>query len=340
MVGLQKLMMFHNALRIDDTIVASGLNLQAAHSFSEAICGPHSVRVAVPSKFSLVYSGHLLKGMSSTVGFIEHGTELGVGVDAKQILDVYNISLPVSGEQELRSSHGRVRSDSDCALVVSPEQKLQIDLAGNCRKILVTIPRASLEQMLGDMLGRRVDGLVVFSEGMRAREGTSAAWWRMVKNYLAEIEVGRGLYGCSFVSQGIEATLVKGLLISQPNNYSDRIRQALGAKVPEYMTRARAFIELNFREPIHLEDIEAAAGVSRIKLFESFRKHTALTPVAYLKDFRLRQARAQLMQDQCSANVSSIALGVGFNHLGRFSLDYKRAFSETPSETIQRHARR
>jgi transcriptional regulator GlxA family with amidase domain len=113
----------------------------------------------------------------------------------------------------------------------------------------------------------------------------------------------------------------------------------LGTRIPEYVARAKSFIEANYREAIHLEDIEAAAGVSRLKLFVGFRKHIGLTPAAYLKDYRLRQARVRLLQDQSNQNISSIALSVGFNHLGRFASDYKLAFSESPSETIRRTTR-
>jgi transcriptional regulator GlxA family with amidase domain len=187
-----------------------------------------------------------------------------------------------------------------------------------------------------------VDELLVFSESMDAVDavdGGAEAWWRMVKHYFTEMERARELYGCGYFSQAIESTLIRGLLVSQPSNYSAQIGQALGTRTREYVVRARSFIEANYREPIHLEDIETAAGVSRLKLFESFRKHTGFTPAAYLKDYRLRQARAQLQQDRSNQNVSSIALGVGFNHLGRFANDYKLVFSETPSETIRRTAR-
>lgn len=333
-------MLFKEALRPDGSILARGLDWNAACELHEDLYGPHSMHVSAPSRFRMMYSGHVLSGMSTTVGYSDmSGVELRIDTDRKQQSASYSFSLPLSGEQELRSLQGRVRSDSNRGIAVSPEQPSEFSLAGNCRNIVVGIPRSALEQTLSDVLGRPVDGLLVFSESMDAVEGATAAWWRMVKHYLTEIDRARELYGCGYFRRSIEETLIKGLLISQPSNYSGQIQQALGAKIPAFIARARSFIEANYREAIHLEDIEAASGVSRLKLFESFRKHTGFTPAAYLKDYRLRQARAQLQQDRSDQNVSSIALGVGFNHLGRFAIDYKLAFSETPSETIQRNAR-
>jgi AraC-like DNA-binding protein len=330
-------MLFRESLKPDGSILARGLDWDGACRYQENLWGPHSLHVSGASRFRFNYSGLLLRGLSSSVGCLgESGTEQRINVDRKQHPFNYNLSLPLTGEQELRASPGIVLSDPNHGIVTSPEQPFELGVAGNCRKILVTIQRSALEQTLSDMLGRRVDGLLVFSESMDAVDGSVSAWWRMVKYYLTEIERSRELYGCAHFSQAIEASLIRGLLVSQPSNYSAQIQQALDPKVPEYLARAKRFIEANYRETIRLEDIEAASGVSRPKLFESFRMHTGFTPAAYLKDYRLRRARAQLLQDRSNRNVSSIALDVGFNHLGRFAVDYKSAFSETPSETIRR----
>jgi AraC-like DNA-binding protein len=47
-----------------------------------------------------------------------------------------------------------------------------------------------------------------------------------------------------------------------------------------------------------------------------------------------------MLVDRSERNISSIAMGWGFTHLGRFSSDYKKLFGETPSETLKRVARR
>lgn len=321
---------------IDDAIRATGLGIDAASSFSEALCGRHSVRIASPGRFEFSYSGHLLRGMSTTVGYVQYGSDIRVEVAAGELCTTYNISLPVEGEQQIMQPHGPLRSDADHGIAVSPEQPLALDISGHCRKILVAVPRQSIERVLGDLLGAPAHDLLVFEPGISGTEGCTGAWWRMVRTYINDADCARDLYRCTAFSRDFETTLLKGLLIAQPSNYSERIRRTLGAKLPEYVARAKTFIESNFREPIHLEDIEAAAGVSRLKLFDCFRKYIGFTPVAYLKHFRLKQARAELLSDLSRHNVSAIALGVGFTHFGRFAADYKRAFAESPSETMHR----
>ncbi len=324
---------------VDDAILATGLDIKAARSFSSALCGPHSVRIASPDRFRFGYSGHLLRGMSTTVGYVQYGSDISIDVAAGELCTTYNISLPVEGEQFLAGHDGALHSDVDRGLAVSPEQALQLEMSGHCRKILVTVSRESLERVLSEILGAPVQGLLVFDPAMSGTDGCAGAWWRMIRTYLNDVERARDLYHCTPFSRDFETALLKGLLIAQPSNYSERMRKSLATRIPEYVVRAKTFIECNFREPIHLEDIETVAGVSRLKLFECFRKYTGFTPIAYLKHFRLKQARAELLSDLSRQSVSAIALGVGFTHFGRFSADYKRAFSESPSETIHRKTR-
>jgi transcriptional regulator GlxA family with amidase domain len=52
---------------------------------------------------------------------------------------------------------------------------------------------------------------------------------------------------------------------------------------------------------------------------------------------RLSQARRALTDaDSSQSTVTEIATGFGFLELGRFSVEYRRAFGESPSQTLQR----
>ena len=138
-------------------------------------------------------------------------------------------------------------------------------------------------------------------------------------------------------TRDLESSLIKGLILAQPNNYSEELRDVLGVKLPHYLIRARQYIHDNAREAVHLEDLEAAAGVSRFKLFDAFRKYFALSPMAYLKKYRLGAVRQQILEHGSTRTISEIALGWGFTHLGRFSAEYRKLFDESPSQTLQRN---
>jgi len=175
---------------------------------------------------------------------------------------------------------------------------------------------------------------------MDAANGDQAAWWRMVKFMLAELEQGGPLLRHQHMAGDLEQVLLKGLLLSQPHNFSEELAEAMRPSCPQYLLRARQFIHDNAREDIALEDIEQASGVSRYKLFDGFKEHFGHAPMAYLRKHRLEAVRREILADQSQRNVSSIAMNWGFSHLSRFANDYKQLFGETPSQTLKRVAGR
>lgn len=313
---------------------------EGARSWMAAICGPHLLKVGAPNRLQFQHSGNVLKSMSTTMGVIEYGTDVTIGIRNETPLNCYSLSLPVTGEQELITPSGRLVSNRDTGVIVSPEDTQELTIAGNCRKIQVAITRTAMRQVLQELLQRPAEQALIFEPGMDAGSGRQAAWWRMVRHLLSEMEGAAELYGDSYFSADLEKALIKGLILSQPNNYSAALAQAAATKHPHYLLRAKEFMHARAHESLALEDVEAAAGVSRHKLFEGFRQYFGLSPMAYLKQYRLEQVRRSLLDDRNHGNVSSIAMDWGFTHLGRFSADYRKQFGETPSQTVTRQQAR
>lgn len=283
-----------------------------ALSWMTAVCGPHWLKVGRPSRLQFHHSGGVLKGMATKMGVIEYGTDVTIGIRDEAPLNSYSLSLPLDGEQELATGERRVRSDRDTGLIVTPDINQELAIAGNCRKILVAIPRPAMRQVLEELLQRPADAALAFEPSMDAIHGSQAAWWRMVRHMLGEFENASGLYAHSVFAGDLEKALIKGLILAQPNNYSAELQQADGRKPPHYLVKARDFIHAHARDELRLEDIEAAAGVGRSTLFDAFRQHVGLAPMAYLKKFRLEQVRRQLIEDRSGHNVSAIAIDWGF----------------------------
>jgi AraC-like DNA-binding protein len=58
--------------------------------------------------------------------------------------------------------------------------------------------------------------------------------------------------------------------------------------------------------------------------------------MGFLRMQRMEAAyRALLGAEPGATTVTEIAYGFGFTHLGRFSGEYKRAFKESPSNTLR-----
>lgn len=321
-------------------IQTCGQPLAAAHQWMGDICGPHSLQAECPDKVAFSHSGHRLGALAITLGHIEYGTEVTVGVESQQRLSSYSLSLPLTGSQELRMAGRALLSDAAQALIIAPQDSQQLSISGDCRKVQLAISVAAMNSVAEQLLQRTIDAPIRFEPLMDALNGTSAAWWRMVNFHLRELTLSDALYRLPGMVCDLEGTLIKALLLSQPSNYSDDLREATQRRIPHFLRRARDFMQAHARDDLGPEDIAEAAGIARAKLFEGFRLHYHCTPMQMLKRIRLDGARRALLEDGASSNVTEVALNWGFSHLGRFSSDYHHAFGEYPSATLAGHAMR
>lgn len=314
-------------------IRANHSDLEGAQSWMAAICGPHFLKASSPKQLQFHHSANRLRSLGTVVGSIEYGTDVTVGVEDASCLNSYSISLPLSGEQELIKGNQRYHSTQDFGLIVSPDENQELIIGGNCRKIQIAISRQSMRSCLEDLLQARTETPLRFEPLMDARNGAVASWWRTACYLREEMSRCQSLYGQASFAEHLESALIKGLILSQPNNYSQALERSREIKTPHYLLVAKDVIEKRAGDDLHLEDIEAAAGVSRVKLFEGFKRYFDTTPMAYLKRYRLESVRRAILAEPCSRQISVIAMNWGFTHLGRFSCEYKKLFGESPSAT-------
>lgn len=99
--------------------------------------------------------------------------------------------------------------------------------------------------------------------------------------------------------------------------------------------RAQEFLEEHYWDTIQTEDLCRAAGVGVRTLQRCFREYFDLTITDYLKVLRLNAARRELAAaEPGQVSVTDVAMRHGFAHLGRFSLEFRDRFGESPRETL------
>ncbi|MBA4501340.1 AraC family transcriptional regulator [Marinobacterium marinum] len=313
-------------------ILADIQNASDAISWMSNICGPHDLRVHDAHKMHFRHVGNILNSTTTAIGYIEYGTDVTVKVE--DLSNSYSISLPLSGYQELSCAEGNVQSNITSGVIISPAAPYELNISGNCRKTLVRISRQAMKVGLEAMLGRITDKPLIFEAKMDAKVGSSSAWWRTIRYIESELGNPDSLYNSPAFIRDIEQALIKGILTSQPHNYSDDVKKALRNNLPSYLVKTIDYLKEHARNDINMDDIEWISGVSRNKLYSDFKRHIGIPPTAYLKRIRMEGVRSDIIKPTGSENISSIALGWGFTHLGRFSADYKKFFGETPSETL------
>ncbi|WP_137388766.1 AraC family transcriptional regulator [Rhodoligotrophos defluvii] len=155
----------------------------------------------------------------------------------------------------------------------------------------------------------------------------------------ADFDSGSGCISDPEISRQMFETLV--LLMRRGLPHHDAAAPGPASQpAPYYIIRSEAFLSQNLAAEITLEDIAQAAGVSSRTLCNGYRRFRGTTPMARLRDLRLKRAREMLVSAEGGTTVRDVAGECGLNHLGRFSRYYAERFGEHPSFTLARSQKR
>mgnify|MGYP001413981134 CR=1 FL=1 len=227
----------------------------------------------------------------------------------------------------------------DFAFVQSPLQDVEVETTSSFEALFLRISRDGLMEELERLLGREARSELTFSPEMRL----ATAAGRQLRILCDSLR--RTLY--STASQNvrnspelrkIEGDLIALLLQAQPHNYR-RFLHRSSAAGPWQIRAAEEFMRSNAHLPISLGDVCKAAGVNARTLQDSFQKKRKCTPMEFLRNVRMEEARTGLLHPDANTSVTREAARWGFLHFGRFSRDYQVRYHELPSETLRRARR-
>jgi len=102
----------------------------------------------------------------------------------------------------------------------------------------------------------------------------------------------------------------------------------------ELLDRFEQVARANLETPAHVSDLCRIAEINRRTLSRAFRAVRDTTPHHYLQALRLGEVKRVLSSGDGS--VTQAAMRFGFGELGRFAMQYRMAFGESPSETKRR----
>lgn len=94
------------------------------------------------------------------------------------------------------------------------------------------------------------------------------------------------------------------------------------------IARAIAHLREDFRGPVNIPELASRVGMSPSSLYKHFKAVTSTTPLQYLKDLRLLEARRLLSEG--GHTVSSAAYEVGYESPSQFSREFSRKFGISP----------
>jgi AraC-like DNA-binding protein len=132
----------------------------------------------------------------------------------------------------------------------------------------------------------------------------------------------------------IEKEILWRLLCSEQGH---RLRQiGLADSRLSQIGRAMSWMRDNYSETLPIEELARISAMSVTSFHRHFRAITLMSPLQYLKQIRLQEARARLLAR--AEDVATVGHAVGYDSPSQFSREYKRAYGAPPGQDA-RHLR-
>ena len=243
---------------------------------------------------------------------------------------VQGIPLSGGGQQAVGRVH-TVISPADGA-IISPGEDVRLRYSGDFDHLVLIIKPAAVLDKLGALMGDTPVGPMRMTKTVDYRKAQSMAQRRLV-NFVAQ-ELTKGELPAAALEE-LQQAIIVSFLCTNDNNFSDLLRRRPKECAPSQVRLAEDFIEANWDRPISIEKLASVTNTSARSLFRSFENARGYSPMALVKQVRLRHARQMLATAGADASVTSIAYICGFGNLGHFSNDYFKCFGEHPSDTLR-----
>lgn len=96
-----------------------------------------------------------------------------------------------------------------------------------------------------------------------------------------------------------------------------------------HLLRAKDLADARYFEPLGVDDMARAAGLSRAHFSREFRRAFGESPHAYLLTRRLERAAALLRTTDRS--IADVCFSVGLQSVGSFTTSFSRTYGRSPS---------
>ena len=208
---------------------------------------------------------------------------------------------------------------------------IEANWTGSARVRAFVFDRSDAERVARIVSGD--DRLVLRRLDPTARDRTSATQWeRSFAHVSASLDA---THDDPILSAELQRHALMATLSSFHTPYVDAVQRAHQRRAaPRTVRRAIAYIEANAREPLTLEDIAVASGISSRGLQHAFRRALDTTPMEYLRLVRLVGAHEELRSGG-PVSIAEVARRWGFSSASRFARYHREHYGRNPAQVVR-----
>ncbi|ASW87016.1 MULTISPECIES: AraC family transcriptional regulator [Mycobacterium] len=302
--------------------------------FARVCCGqPHLRLLADPDSFSV----NQRVGRIGPVALSEIAVESDMPMDGGQVCGSYRVIVVRAGRTAAEHRGQSVVGGPGSAAVYTPEGLGAGQWDAGSRLICLKINRSAIDDALSNALGRQVTSQVDFSPVLPVDAAATRSWINMLLSFKEQYFRRGSLLNQPLVGLPFADGLVRGFLLAAEHPHLEALTRDERLAAPRAIRAAVDIIEEEAHLPLTLSSIAVRSHVSVRTLQQGFQRYLDTSPMAYLREVRLRRAHEALLEsDPSTATVASIAYRWGFSNLGRFAAAHAARYRETPTETLRR----
>ena len=207
----------------------------------------------------------------------------------------------------------------------------------------LTVPAPVFHQGLENAFPEMPDSILQQGAGLRIGPAEHRRLATLVKSVEAAIDDPEAPLANPLARRNLERELL--------DEFFDALRSGIRCALPKtaqntanrlrHLAQARDFVQEHSRQPLQIDDLCGATGMSKRGIERMFRETMGIVPSDYIRHQRLHGVRRTLLAAEPNPGVvKEAALNWGFWHMGHFARSYRKLFGECPSETLARSAMR
>jgi AraC-like DNA-binding protein len=267
------------------------------------------------------------------VGYIQYGSP--AQIDTSPTRDDFWLQIPVQEPLEITIGRECIACSPQRAAVSSPTHGLRIRTSNSGARINISVNAAALIRQLAGLLGDAPGAPLEFAPAMDLATGHGRMLAQHLWLAITDFEKTGRMPWDAATTGLFEQFVMCRMLLSHPNNYTEPLRRRERSLTPRDLRRAIDYMHAHVDAPITVADIAAASGIAGRTLFQYFRDFRGTSPMRYLRDVRFERVRDALRRARPEEGVAEVARRWGFSHMGRFAVEYRKRFGESPSDAVR-----
>ncbi len=247
--------------------------------------------------------------------------------------EYFGLNLRLSGQFSITENNRTTDFDQDIFLA-RPDRSYSPAMRSGCCTLGANIFVEPLRADLSKLTGSALSGIPELGHRISTSSAVGLMLARNICRLWSESKRSGTGAGSQIAVAELEDELVTSFVMGM-EALSDPRRIREGNRTRRAMALAEEYLASHLNEAVSRADLADAAGVSIRTLSRAFFQRHGMGPMGFLRVRRLHAAYRQLLGAEAgSIKVTDVAIRYGFNHLGKFAVEYKRAFGESPSATL------